>query len=151
MTDKKLSKEDITIVIDTREKRPLKFNKAKTVSGTLGEGDYSLLGHEKEISIERKSLSDLLGSLGNSRKRFFQEILRLEKYSFAAIVVETDLSTIKKGNWVYGGIHPNSVIGSLQAISVRYGIQVFFCGNPKLTANYVEGLLFHYYKKVVPI
>lgn len=142
----KISKSDLTIIVDTREQRPLEFKSAKTIPGTLHEGDYSLEGYEKKVSIERKSLSDLLGSLGRNRDRFFQEVLRLEPYQFSAIVIESDLATIKKGNWVYADIHPNSVIGTLQAISVRYGIPVFFCGNHTLTAGYVEGLLFHFAK-----
>ncbi len=71
-----MKKADMTIVQDTREQRPLVFPEAKVRVATLTTGDYSLEHFEDKITIERKSLPDLLGSLGNDRDRFMREVLR---------------------------------------------------------------------------
>ncbi len=71
-----MKKSDMTIVQDTREQKPLTFPEAKVRVATLHTGDYSLDRFEDRITIKRKSLSDLLGSLGNDRDRFMREVLR---------------------------------------------------------------------------
>lgn len=50
------------IVVDTREQRPYSFDEARVggvVHAALPAGDYSLLGQETRIAIERKSLADV--------------------------------------------------------------------------------------------
>lgn len=42
---------------------------------------------------------------------------------------------------------PQSVIGSLQALSAKYGIHVLFADNRELAAKTIEGLLFHFLRK----
>ena len=52
------------IVIDSREQKPFRFSPGiETVTAALKAADYSLLGLEDDVAIERKSLSDLLGSI----------------------------------------------------------------------------------------
>ena len=51
----------ITIKIDTREQKPYAFENAEI--GALQVGDYSIVGLEDYISIERKELSDLISSI----------------------------------------------------------------------------------------
>lgn len=139
----RLNKADLTIVIDTREKEPLTFLNAKVESGTLDAGDYSLRKWENQIAIERKSLSDLLCSLGVERKRFFREIHRLKGLEYSAIVIEASLNDLYSGQW-RSKITPESVIGSLEAISVKYGIHIFWAENRENAGNLVEGLLYHF-------
>lgn len=105
-----------TVVVDTREQIPYSFSSIRadvaqlprrynrneprpfiqvpTVRWALRQGDYSILGMENEISIERKSLADALGTLGKGRARFQRELQRLAGLRFAAVVVEADWSTI---------------------------------------------------------
>ena len=79
------------ILVDKREKRPLweKPNKNHEVEFTcLKTGDYSIKGLENEFAIERKSLSDLFGSLGKGHKRFKREIARGLQMEYFAIVID---------------------------------------------------------------
>ena len=73
------------IVTDTREQAPL-FVDLRAV--TLKTGDYSIVGFEKIMAVERKSIADLIGSVGKGRARFLREIRRLAKFKYPAILVE---------------------------------------------------------------
>ena len=78
----------LPIIIDTREQLPFFVSPhwdekiTKTVKG-LTSGDYSLIGFENVVAIERKSLADLYSSLTNDRKRFEREFQRLALSHFA--------------------------------------------------------------------
>ena len=60
------------ILIDTREQLPLDFARYEVdvERATLATADYSLQGLETIVGVERKSESDLLGSLTQGRDRF---------------------------------------------------------------------------------
>ena len=68
-----LKPEDITAIIDTREQQPLALE-LDTVPGTLATGDYSVHGLEDLLTVERKSLDDLLGCMTSGRPRFEREL-----------------------------------------------------------------------------
>lgn len=76
-----------------------------TVWRALGQsmGDYSIAGMEDEetgwkISIERKSLADLYGTLLSGRDRFKRELAILARMQSAHVVVEADWSDILQYN-----------------------------------------------------
>ena len=127
----------LIVAVDTREQLPWTFPASQRV--TLTTGDYSIVGYEDEIAIERKSLFDLLGSLTTGRDRFVRECQRLAEYPYAALVVE--------GTWQQfladrrSKMHPNSRLGSLAAISERFGIHPWFCGNRAEGQRLTERLL----------
>lgn len=83
-----------TIAIDTREQAPFRFTNTrerlivKTEIATLRTGDYSLIGFEDQLTIERKSRGDFLGSITAGRDRLEAEFERLNQMSFAAILIE---------------------------------------------------------------
>jgi hypothetical protein len=103
-----------TVVFDTREQLPFAFAgltadsaqgggplEVRTQRGTLGQGDYSILGFETAVAVERKSIADLFGTLGKGRRRFTAELERLSSYEFAAVVIEGDWRDIL-GLWPEG-------------------------------------------------
>lgn len=141
-----LKKSDLIIIQDTREQTPLVFKNATVEVMGLSTGDYSLKHFTDKVTIERKSLSDLLGSLGVGRERFMNEIQRMRAYEYSALVIESSLTNIYKGGW-RSAITAASVVGSLQALSSKYGIHVFFADNSGLVADMVEGLLYHFLRK----
>lgn len=141
-----MKKSAMTIIQDTREQLPLAFPEAKVRVATLATGDYSLEHFEDKVTIERKSLPDLLGSLGSDRDRFMRETQRMQAYDYAAVVIESSMQVLAGGNW-RSGITPQSVMGSLQALSAKHGIHVFLADNRELAARTVEGLLFHFLRK----
>lgn len=67
-----LKPEQVVAVVDTREQLPLDLAPLQTVAGTLSTGDYSVRGLEHAIAIERKSLGDLLGCVGQHRERLIE-------------------------------------------------------------------------------
>lgn len=95
-------RQPLTILVDTREQRPLDFVPFPFVTvetTTLWPGDYSVKGFEKSIAFERKSVGDLIGTMKNAyrgraaknRARFDDELEEFERhYDRAVIIVEPD-------------------------------------------------------------
>lgn len=96
-----------TVIVDSREQSPFTFRGfrgdasqkrrplvVRTVVAGLASGDYSIEGFENRVAVERKSLSDLFGTLGNGRERFERELQRLSAMEFAAVVIEAGWSSI---------------------------------------------------------
>src|SRR5262245_5178714 len=89
-----------TILVDSREQCPYTFDailadsefgggwwRVQTARLALPSGDYTLDGYASRVAVERKSMSDLFGTIGNGRERFTRELERLAKMNFASIVV----------------------------------------------------------------
>jgi ERCC4-type nuclease len=114
------------IVIDDREKQPYAF--AGAVTRHLAAGDYSLLGYEDRVAVERKSKKDAYRSLGHVRERFQCEIERLAEYDYAAIVIEASMPAFLIPP-PFGELHPHAAIASLLGWSVKYRLPVFFAGD----------------------
>jgi len=130
------SNKNLTIVIDTREQKPYKFQHTSVV-GTLKSGDYSIKGYEKEFAIERKSLADWAGSITQGRERFERELVRLSDYSFAAVIIETDLRSVWKAR-LYSRINRKSLVNTALKWTVKYNIPIVFVSNRTNGAYAVE-------------
>ena len=91
--------EQVTAICDTREQRPLDLSPLQVVEGTLATGDYSVVGLESIVAIERKSLLGLVACCGHERERFDREIQRLLAFDVKALIVETTWSDLEAGNW----------------------------------------------------
>ena len=68
-----------TIAVDTREQQPWSFSNLPSTRMTLQTGDYSVVGLVDRITIERKSLGDLLGTIGQGRDPDSAFMRRLER------------------------------------------------------------------------
>ncbi len=137
-----------TIVIDTREQKPLEFSKCiHTITATLPVGDYSLLGLEDQVVIERKSLGDLLGSITHGRDRFVRELRQLRAFRFAALLVEADWDDIENKHYSQK-VHPNSVYGSLVTFCVKYEVLPILGGDHVTSSRICERLLLNYARLV---
>lgn len=98
----KRNEQPITILVDTREQRPLDFTPFPGVSvetATLWPGDYTVKGFEKSIAFERKSVGDLIGTMKSAyrgraalrRDRFDDELEEFERhFDRAVVIVEPD-------------------------------------------------------------
>ena len=104
--------EHVRAVIDTREQLPLDLAPLQTVSGALTTGDYSVMGLENIVAVERKSLSDLLECIGQQRDRFGREAQRLLAYPVRALVVEASWHDLEQGEW-RSKVTPQAAVGSV--------------------------------------
>lgn len=131
----------IPIVIDSREQLPYLFPPAQVAStvAALPAGDYSLVGYETRVAIERKSLADYVGSLTAGRERFLRELQKLQAYELAAVVVEASFGDLVDGNY-RSRATASSIVGSTFAITARH-CPVLFAGNRALAARMTFELL----------
>jgi ERCC4-type nuclease len=127
-----------TVVIDSREQQPYSYPGA-VVKG-LPTGDYSALGYENRVAIERKSKADAYASLGSGRARFERELQRLAKLDYAAIVIESSLEDFLEPP-AFTRMNPKSAVNSIIAWSVKYRVGVFFAGNRTLARSLIYRLL----------
>ena len=104
-----------TVVVDTAEQAPYRFDNMPTTGRSKGgrmivhtnhraliTGDYSIEGFEGRVAVERKSLGDLYGTIGKHvRQRgkvdgagdlttFEKELARLNSLQRAAVIIEAD-------------------------------------------------------------
>lgn len=131
------------IIIDTREQKPLEFQHhfiTEVVRQKLIVGDYMVMfkdGYIPPISYERKSLSDLVGSLSKGYKRFRKEIIRAKENNIQLIIIiEGSLTRIIKG-------FPESqrcgeeIFQQLNTIKVRYGVPYIPLNNREEISKYI--------------
>lgn len=126
-----------TVLIDTREQRPYAFaqpfrtvcsgtkstrapHAVRSTRGTLRSGDYSLVGFEATVAVERKSKDDLFSTLGAGRERFERELERLSSMEFAAVVVEAELSEIFAFPPDRSQLDPKTILASVVAWQQRF-------------------------------
>lgn len=120
------------VVVDSREQAPYVFSGlradaasgrrpllVRTVTRGLPAGDYSLEGWEAGVAVERKSLSDLFNTLGQARARFQRELDRLASYTYAAVVVEAEWSTVLSSPPPRSQLNPKTVFRSVIAWQQR--------------------------------
>lgn len=135
-----------TIVIDSREQTPFAFAGLRadarqqyrslvvpTVVRGLGQGDYSIVGHEDRIACERKSLSDLFGTLGQGRERFERELHRLQALEWACVVIEAPWRTILSDPPEHSSLNPKTVFRSVVAWQQRFpGVHWWACEDRRM-------------------
>ena len=121
---------DFTIVIDNREQKPYTFQNIKpeppqTITQGLKTGDYSIMGLENKICIERKEKSDLFNSMGKNRDRFKKEIIRMSEFDYAGLVIETSLAGIFTNPPSRSQMSSKAVFRSLISFSIKQGVHVW--------------------------
>ena len=89
------------IIQDSREQAPYAFNAPRYAGtvvevGTLQTGDYSLHGLTDRIALERKSLSDLCGTLTAGRERFKRECERGRGLEYFALMIEASMPEVRQ-------------------------------------------------------
>ncbi len=114
------------VAIDTREQKPYRFPRSEVK--TLPTGDYSIVGLEDRIAIERKTKEDAYSSLGQGRARFERELQRLSHLDYAAVVIETSLPEFLQAP-AFSRMNPKAAAASIVAWSVKYRVCVFFAGD----------------------
>jgi len=129
-----------TIKIDTREQYYWDFPTNKDCAGSIFKkvdtGDYTLVGYEDVVSIERKAtVCELANNI--SQDRFFREMERMKSIRFGFMVLEFELSDIFQFPHVEcmpyhirkkSCISSNFIMRKLNDIQIDYGVKVIFAG-----------------------
>jgi len=137
-----------TIIIDSREQAPLVFTQYPSLVSTLQSGDYSILGLCNKFAVERKSISDLIGSLTTGRERFERELHRLRGFHFARLLIIGKESDIIDGNY-RSKANPKSIMHSLYSFEARHNVPFVFAETPEDGARLVERWAFWFARDVV--
>ena len=134
----KTPKWPITILYDDRERKPWNFHEPRFFvfkRVRLKTADYTILGYENKIAIEKKAdlhefITDISGKYRNTFKRFLE---RLSTYPTKCIVIEDSFSNIDKVIRTIKGtaITPESVYYWVTLITIKYKIPVLFIGKGK--------------------
>ena len=114
-----LKPEALVAVVDSREQRPYSLAPMRSVVRGLDAGDYSLVGLEAVVRVERKSLPDFVACCGRERERFVRELVKLRGFEYAAVVLEASWRDLEAGRWE-GLVKPSVVVGSALSWSMEY-------------------------------
>jgi len=135
------------IVCDTREQSPWSFSDAvETVVGTLHTGDYSLLGFEGSVCVERKSLNDWVQTIIHERERFERELARMATFDFRCVIVEGSYADVRDHLYT-SQAHPSSVFGLSVCLMVDYGVPVLYCHDRAIASRVAERILRRWFEK----
>lgn len=145
---------EFVVICDTRESRPYSFqgikpNPPQTCRQALQTGDYSIAGLTDQVTIERKSLADLFGSVGTNRKRFESEMKRMATFRYAAIVIEADFHTMFLAPPERSKMNPKSVFRSLIAWSIRYNVHIWPAWDRASGEKITYILLHRFYDEII--
>lgn len=139
-----MSDEPYEVIRDTREKdgRGWFFDESERCAGTtirkLDTGDYSLVGYENTLCVERKgSVTEIARNVSSEWTRFTKEMKRMKKFKYKFLVLEFDLYDVirfpmgtnipparRKSMQMNGAF----ILKRLHEITVNYGVSVVFVG-----------------------
>ena len=135
-----------TVIVDARKQAPYDFLRFQNwIGGTMHKalniGDYTIDGLEHLVIIEQKSLQEMVLSLSVNREGFLERCALMSKVSHKLIVVGACLPEIKTEYKFPAPAHPNGMMGSLDAIYVRWGIWSCLASNRYLAEERVASFL----------
>ena len=133
------------IIQDTREQTPLDFCDplvTETLVEKLDVGDYRAEyknGFRPNAVFERKSISDLFGTLGAGYPRFKRAVQRgMDSDTRVILIVEGTISDVILGD-AYSTIDGNAIIKTMFSLWVRYDVFPVFCMNRLEMSKYIVG------------
>ncbi len=143
VTDAIVVESPFTVAVDTREQKPWTFKdiqggprelhrplKVLVERKKLDQGDYSIIGLEDHIAIERKSLEDCFNSCGQGRKRFEREHQRMAELDCACVFVEGGHWRTLKDPPARSRLKPKIILNTASSWFVKYGVPWFFIDAP---------------------
>lgn len=137
-----LQLEQLTAIVDTREQMAWNLEPMKIVAKGLDVGDYSILGLESVIAIERKSLADFVMCCGSERERFQRELDRLRGWPVHHVIIEASWGELQMGQW-RSKLTSKQVMASC-ASWMAQGHSLILAGNAENAAMLCRGILFYH-------
>ncbi len=131
------------VIKDTREKNGWDFSIydecRAMVSQGLKTGDYTLIGKEQTLTIERKATTgELALNLGKKKKQFEAELERMAQFKLAYLICEFSEetlmkfpagSTIPKRRWRYLRMSGKFMRRKLYEYEEQYNVKIIFSKN----------------------
>ena len=128
---------------DTREKTGWFFSPSDVCEGTiehkLDTGDYTIVGAESQLCIERKSsVTELAKNI--CEKRYWAEMQRMDNFRWKFVICEFPFKLVT--HYPIGANIPPYLVGKIKTskefmlrcisvMQVKYGISVIFCDTPE--------------------
>ena len=151
-----------TVLVDTREQAPWHFQNiviekrlwlVKRKLASLKTGDYSIEGFEDNLIVERKSGSDLVGSVTYGNDRFRREHERMKAIvdagGFACVIIEDSMARLcdeldgDAGRRVTGDV----IIGATASWTQKYGVHWLFAGDRRHAELLAFRILLKFWKE----
>lgn len=132
---------DMIIIQDTREQCGLFEPADNIIDRGLKTGDYSIVGFEDLITIERKSIEDLYGSV--KRERFEREVVRMKKMDWAGLMIEGKEEDVMRKQ-MYGKVVPKQVYGALASYEIQ-GIHLYYAATRQDARDWILSRLAKFY------
>jgi len=124
------------IIVDSREQKPFNFEEHTLIESKLEYGDYSLHPNNK-LAVERKSLSDLFGTLSGGRERFEKEIERAKKLEgYIVVIVESTLNNMMYQKQKFSKASGDFIAHNMRQLLRKYNnLQFVFCDGKEEAKN----------------
>ncbi len=98
----------------------------------LRTGDYSIKGLEEYVTVERKTVNDILQTLSSGRDRFEREHQRMSEMTYAAVVIESTLPEML--NTVHAhGVSPKTAVRTWLSWEQKFGVPWHWVGDRRLS------------------
>lgn len=121
----------------------------KTEVIRLRTGDYSIVGLQDQITVERKAPEDLIKTLTQRRDNFFDELERMRAFEQAVIVVEAGWDKVCDLIPQISQANPKSVIRTILAIQQDFNtVQWAFMPDREWAHRYTFQFLKRYYQRL---
>ena len=146
--------EGFVLIQDTREQTsPLmaRFPPGLTiVSKSLKYGDYSIVGFEDQVCIERKGLSDLHSYIGRDRNKTTTKMVNFQRMiqdndGWVGLAIESSEEEALHGP-IQSTLTVEQIRQALCSFRIRYGIHVYFNKDRNMVARWVLDSLIKFYK-----
>lgn len=127
------------VIIDTREKNSLMASELASLGmeiefKILKVGDYIV----NDVVIERKTISDFIGSMLD--KRLSKQLEELQQYEKRLLIIEgfdEKFLYSDEEHEEFGGVHPNAIRGFLLSILLKYKVPIIYTKNENDTARFI--------------
>lgn len=140
------------ILQDKREQAPFSFDGkgydgVVVLEATLQTGDYSLVGLNHRVAVERKSLPDLIGSISHGRDRFERELHRARGLDSFMVVVEAPFSSVTTGAY-RSRMNPKAATQTIFSFMARFRVSFHFAQNREWAEYATYNFLRHYARHI---
>ena len=135
------------LAIDTREQLPLFENVDGLVTDRkkLDFGDYSIVGFEDRVCIERKRISDLTSYIASDRENTIKKLDAMKPLDWKALVVECEEIELYLPKQ-FTSVPPEVFRQTLASWRLRYNLHTYFSGDRRMVEMFVLDHLIKYYR-----